>query len=389
MVRILASQPIPLDPQCTLCERHRGYNEHLGADKHWRALYPTFTGEGVCISQVRDRVWNRVRISGGWVLCLRQAWVVAFRFFCGFPLDSSVTDFWSLQVKAKQFRLGSMSLMERLRWPKATRNHSLQHCRRPWLDHAHSQCNQHSQLAAWQQSVGWVCFLLDTSFRYFGFLVGAGGSGPQQAAGMAPQMTPPMQAAPMQSAAPAAGPWANYMPQGAPKAPEGWEMVPPFPSPQPQPVPDTGSGWPMPTTEPHSFGPPAAPNIVNLRQVPPDSVSMASFSGRRSEIDERFTSVSGSMSGRVGRDSEVASAVSSHNPERLMERYFRTYRSKAKAVQEQLQSYQVPPFQIRCELCQTKLEITEVASHFSNRAHFDRTMLNSCTSNIIVSCFVV
>lgn len=67
MVRILASQPIPLDPQCTLCERHRGYNEHLGAEKHWKALYPTYTGDGVVISQVRDRVWNKVRIAGGWV----------------------------------------------------------------------------------------------------------------------------------------------------------------------------------------------------------------------------------------------------------------------------------------------------------------------------------
>ena len=43
------NQPAPIDPQCSFCERHRGYAEHLGADKHWRALYPDFTGEGVCI----------------------------------------------------------------------------------------------------------------------------------------------------------------------------------------------------------------------------------------------------------------------------------------------------------------------------------------------------
>ncbi|CAE7231815.1 unnamed protein product [Symbiodinium sp. CCMP2592] len=64
---VLYNQPAPIDPQCSFCERHRGYAEHLGADKHWRALYPEFTGEGVCIEQVRPRAWNKWRIMGGWI----------------------------------------------------------------------------------------------------------------------------------------------------------------------------------------------------------------------------------------------------------------------------------------------------------------------------------
>ncbi|CAE6938217.1 unnamed protein product, partial [Symbiodinium sp. KB8] len=64
---VLYNQPAPIDPQCSFCERHRGYAEHLGADKHWRALYPDFTGEGVCIEKVRPRAWNKWRIMGGWI----------------------------------------------------------------------------------------------------------------------------------------------------------------------------------------------------------------------------------------------------------------------------------------------------------------------------------
>lgn len=64
--RILRSQAIPREPQCTLCERHRGYQEHLGAAKHWDALYP-YAREGVCIEAVRDRLWNTMMVSGGWV----------------------------------------------------------------------------------------------------------------------------------------------------------------------------------------------------------------------------------------------------------------------------------------------------------------------------------
>lgn len=67
LVKILAAQPTPIDPQCTLCERHRGYEEHLGADKHWRALYPAFTGETVIIEQSKEKCWNKTKIIGGYV----------------------------------------------------------------------------------------------------------------------------------------------------------------------------------------------------------------------------------------------------------------------------------------------------------------------------------
>ncbi|CAK9084483.1 unnamed protein product [Durusdinium trenchii] len=42
------------------------YQEHLGAAKHWDALYP-YAREGVCIEAVRDRLWNTMMVSGGWV----------------------------------------------------------------------------------------------------------------------------------------------------------------------------------------------------------------------------------------------------------------------------------------------------------------------------------
>lgn len=67
LVKILAAQPTPIDPQCTLCERHRGYEEHLGADKHWRALYPEYTGEQKIIEQTKEMCWNKTKIIGGYV----------------------------------------------------------------------------------------------------------------------------------------------------------------------------------------------------------------------------------------------------------------------------------------------------------------------------------
>lgn len=65
LVKILGAMSI--DPQCTLCERHRGYEEHLGAEKHWKALYPTYTGENVIIEDVKDLLWNQTKIPGGYV----------------------------------------------------------------------------------------------------------------------------------------------------------------------------------------------------------------------------------------------------------------------------------------------------------------------------------
>ncbi|CAL1151262.1 unnamed protein product [Cladocopium goreaui] len=65
LVKILGT--LSIDPQCTLCERHRGYEEHLGAEKHWKALYPTYTGENVIIEDVKDKLWNQTKIPGGYV----------------------------------------------------------------------------------------------------------------------------------------------------------------------------------------------------------------------------------------------------------------------------------------------------------------------------------
>lgn len=50
-----------------------GYEEHLGADKHWRALYPDYTGEGVVIEDIRDKVWNTMKIQNGWVSWLTSS----------------------------------------------------------------------------------------------------------------------------------------------------------------------------------------------------------------------------------------------------------------------------------------------------------------------------
>lgn len=324
MVRILASQPIPLDPQCTLCERHRGYNEHLGAEKHWKALYPTYTGDGVVISQVRDRVWNKVRIAGGWVRINE--------------LDGAI-------------------------------------------EMAKGTAEPQAMPAAQQQAPP------------------AFAGAPQM-----PQMTPPMQATPMQPPSAAPPPnngWANYTGTQTFANPEpGWTMVgPPPPVPEPviqsvQPQPQSANSWAgwnpqghsqpqqgqssaqpgaqpgawqTPITEPHSYGPQTPP--VNQ---PRDSVSMVNFPGKRSEFDEKLTNVSGSMSGHVGRSSDVGSTLGSWSADRAMEKHYRVYKSKAKNVQVELQRYQVPPQQLRCDICCIGLQIHEVANHFSQRSHFNQ-----------------
>eukprot|EP00439_Symbiodinium_sp_Y106_P054387 s1176_g7.t1 len=57
-----------IQPQCKFCDRHRGYSEHLGAEKHWRALYDgKYTAEGVVIAGVRPLAWNKWRVTGGFV----------------------------------------------------------------------------------------------------------------------------------------------------------------------------------------------------------------------------------------------------------------------------------------------------------------------------------
>ena len=45
----------------------------MGADKHWRALYPDYTGEGVVIEDIRDKVWNTMKIQNGWVSWLTSS----------------------------------------------------------------------------------------------------------------------------------------------------------------------------------------------------------------------------------------------------------------------------------------------------------------------------
>ncbi|CAE7943680.1 unnamed protein product, partial [Symbiodinium sp. KB8] len=65
--KIIENMLDPIQPQCKFCDRHRGYSEHLGADKHWRALYPQYTGEGVVIAGVRPRAWNKWRVAAGFV----------------------------------------------------------------------------------------------------------------------------------------------------------------------------------------------------------------------------------------------------------------------------------------------------------------------------------
>ena len=69
-----------------------------------------------------------------------------------------------------------------------------------------------------------------------------------------------------------------------------------------------------------------------------------------------------------------------------MEKHYRVYKSKAKNVQVELQRYQVPPQQLRCDICCIGLQIHEVANHFSQRSHFNQ-MLLSLSSSIVTVVF--
>ncbi|CAE8654112.1 unnamed protein product [Polarella glacialis] len=66
IVKILGRQPIAIDPECKVCERCRGYEEHLGADKHYRAVYEKLNGKGA-VEPLRELMWQQWRIRGGWV----------------------------------------------------------------------------------------------------------------------------------------------------------------------------------------------------------------------------------------------------------------------------------------------------------------------------------
>lgn len=67
VVRLLAKQPVPIDVECGVCERNRGYEEHLGADKHWRCLHEKFIPDGQSCDAVRHRIWQSWRIRDGWL----------------------------------------------------------------------------------------------------------------------------------------------------------------------------------------------------------------------------------------------------------------------------------------------------------------------------------
>lgn len=62
---ILERQPTPIWPECKVCDRSRGYAEHLGADKHYRMLWDKFYRNGAPLEETRKEAWQHWLIVGG------------------------------------------------------------------------------------------------------------------------------------------------------------------------------------------------------------------------------------------------------------------------------------------------------------------------------------
>lgn len=62
---ILENQRPPIWAECSICDRCRGFEEHLPADKHFRAVYDKYLKDGAPVDSVRDQAWQQWCIPGG------------------------------------------------------------------------------------------------------------------------------------------------------------------------------------------------------------------------------------------------------------------------------------------------------------------------------------
>ena len=65
--QVLERQSPPIYPECKLCARNRGFQEHLPAAAHFTINWEKYLKDGQVVEILRPELWDTWDIPGGFV----------------------------------------------------------------------------------------------------------------------------------------------------------------------------------------------------------------------------------------------------------------------------------------------------------------------------------